>query len=190
MQTETPENAPDNTPEKTPPEATDEISALARDTGEDAPPPPPESPEKPADAESPTEDGKPETEEAPLPERILVVEDSPPLRRLLERTLDDAGYEVTVAENGQQALERLRTASRPFDLTLMDIMMPVMDGIKTMATVRKEKLGTIGKVVICSCRSDQETVKLVVKLGAKGYILKPFKTEAVIERVRSVLAGD
>lgn len=120
--------------------------------------------------------------------RVLVVEDSPPLRRMLEKILSSDGFIVDTAENGKIAIEMLE--KRPFEYSLMmlDIMMPVLDGIKTMATIKKNDIRGVPPVVICSCRSDKETVLLANKLGVAGYILKPFKTEAIVAKVRG-LAG-
>lgn len=124
--------------------------------------------------------------EAPV-YRVLVVEDSPPLRRMIEKLLSSDGFEVTVANNGQEALQELKQAEAPYSLMLLDIMMPVMDGIKLMAHIKKDPPPNPPPVVLCSSRSDRETVQLTQKLGAAGYILKPFKTETVLTKVRSAL---
>jgi CheY-like chemotaxis protein len=131
------------------------------------------------------------TAEAPKPgvkRRILVVEDSPPLRRMVEKLLQTSGFEVDTADNGSSAYQKIQAAEPPYALMVLDIMMPVMDGIRLMAKLQKEEVPNIPPVVICSSRSDRETVRLVSKLGAAGYILKPFKTETVVEKVRQVLA--
>ncbi|MFH0911568.1 MAG: response regulator transcription factor [Planctomycetota bacterium] len=154
-------------------------------------PPSPEGSSPPAGeaAKIPAPESKPKPAAAPPspPASILVVEDSHPLRNMLQKILGHAGYDVDVAENGEMALAMLRKADPPFALMLLDLMMPIMDGIKVMAQIKKENLPSPPRVLICSSRSDVETVKLVGKLGVAGYVLKPFKTEVVLERVRKTL---
>ncbi len=122
--------------------------------------------------------------------RVLVVEDSPPLRRMIEKLLHADGFEVQVAENGEAAHKKLNSSEIAFDLMLLDIMMPGMDGIQLMAQLKKEEFDRIPPVVICSSRSDRETIQLVGRLGAVGYILKPFKTETVLGKVHDALGID
>ncbi|MHC4870430.1 MAG: response regulator transcription factor [Planctomycetota bacterium] len=125
------------------------------------------------------------------PARVLVVEDSPPLRRMLEKILTSDGFAVDTAENGQIAIDLLTENAGQYSMMMLDIMMPVLDGIKTMATIKKDGIEGVPPVVICSCRSDKETVILANKLGVSGYILKPFKTDTVINKVREiVLSGE
>ncbi len=123
-------------------------------------------------------------------ERILVVEDSPPLRRMLEKILTNSGYIVDTAENGEKAIEKLSENPCGYSVMTLDIMMPVLDGIKTMAKIKKDDMKGIPPVIICSCRSDKETVVLSNKLGVSGYILKPFKTETVISKVREIIEAE
>ncbi|GEM_PF-2935314 len=119
--------------------------------------------------------------------RILIAEDVLPVRRMLQKILSSAGYDVDVAENGEVALSMLRMANPPFDLVVLDLVMPVLDGVRTLAQMRKEGLYDPPKVLICSSRGDRGTVQLAGKLGVCGYIRKPFKTDTVLDKVRNAL---
>lgn len=144
-----------------------------------APPPSAEEPAPAAEAASPAEGSAP----AGLNRRILVVEDSFPLRRMIEKLLTVDGFEVDAVENGKRAVQKLKKAKTPYGLMVLDLMMPEMDGVQTMAYIKKNEIPA-PPVVICSSRSDKETIRLVHKLGARGYILKPFKTQLVLQKVR------
>jgi len=202
-----------NTSEAEPAEATEDAPAEAAtaesksDADADAPPPEPSAEEADAAAEAAIASAKEDAaaKEAPKKKvtasgkgvqagrqggkirRVLVVEDSPPLRRMIEKLLHADGFEVQVAENGEVAHKKLNDSETAFDLMLLDIMMPGMDGIQLMAQLKKEEFDRIPPVVICSSRSDRETIQLVGRLGAVGYILKPFKTETVLGKVHDAL---
>lgn len=120
-------------------------------------------------------------------QRILLVEDSIPLCRMVEKLLVSSGYEVTIASNGVEGLKAFDAAKEPFALLIIDIMMPEMDGIQMIAHLRKKGVSQLPPMIICSSRSDAETVKLTLKLGAAAYILKPFTTEIVLGKIKEVI---
>lgn len=103
--------------------------------------------------------------------RVLIVDDEPQLRRIMRATLTGAGYEVEDAPNGEQALERLREF-RP-DLVLLDINMPVMNGLDFIKKVKE--LGTYEHIpiIISSTEGKEEDTKRGIALGARGYVTKP-----------------
>ena len=139
------------------------------------------------------EDKKEEKEKATAAEKIaakvLVVEDSLPLRRMLCKILESQHLQCFEVADGEAAMALIKQYTPNFfALILTDLMMPKMDGVEFIATLRKKYGAELPPIMICSSRSDRETVQTVAKLGATGYILKPFKTEMVIQRVRDVLA--
>lgn len=116
--------------------------------------------------------------------RALIVDDSSVMRKIVERTLRQAGLsELAVHEagNGHEGLEVLRT--RQVDLILSDINMPSMDGLEFVRQIRAQNLATGVPVVMITTESSEEHVKQAIQAGARGYIRKPFTAEQVKERV-------
>lgn len=115
--------------------------------------------------------------------KILIVDDSRILRKILNTTLTEAGHEIIgEAGNGEEALKILET-SLP-DLMTLDITMPVMDGITTLKNV-KEKYPSV-KVVMVSAAGQKNKVMDALKSGASDFLQKPFEPEDV-KRVVSKL---
>ena len=99
--------------------------------------------------------------------KILLVEDDTFIRDMYEETLGDSGYEVVVAVDGQEGLEKLK--SDTFDLVLLDIMMPKLDGLQVL----KEFDGQIPSTVVMLTNLGQEQViKNALGMGAAGYLIK------------------
>ncbi len=107
--------------------------------------------------------------------RILALDDEPHMRRLLEISLRQAGYEPVVAENGRAALSILRENN--VDLVVSDLHMPVMDGLKLLEAMRKENIDT--PVIIVTAQGEIATAVQAMKLGASDYILRPFDLETL-----------
>ncbi|HEY4365746.1 MAG TPA: response regulator [Steroidobacteraceae bacterium] len=120
--------------------------------------------------------------------RILVADDDDPLRQATRDILEEEGYEVTVARDGD---ELLRTyLSQPFDLVLCDLFMPGKDGLQVIAELRKAFPQT--KIVAMSGGAYNGTLDLLHTaqlLGAKEVLAKPFGSSKLVEVVRRVLAG-
>jgi two-component system response regulator AtoC len=103
---------------------------------------------------------------------IMIVDDEPTMLRYLRTLLEVDGYRVETATNGEEALERLRQYPTP-DLLLLDVLMPVLDGLQTLEQVRS-MLPNL-KVVMLSCVSDTRKVVQAIRLGAQDYLTKPFQ---------------
>ena len=115
---------------------------------------------------------------------ILVVDDNP---KYLQDALPMYGYDVTVAEDGIEALKILSEEKRAFDLILLDVMMPNMDGWDTLKAIRKnEKTKYIPVIMITAVSEDQKVVS-GLKIGADDYIVKPFILPNLLARVEAVL---
>lgn len=107
--------------------------------------------------------------------RILAVDDEPHMRRLLEISLRQAGYQPIVAENGQEALRILRDNN--VDLVVSDLHMPVMDGLKLLETMRLDNIEI--PVIIVTAQGEIASAVQAMKLGASDYILRPFDLETL-----------
>jgi CheY-like chemotaxis protein len=118
--------------------------------------------------------------------RLLVADDDANLRRILSLFLRSAGYEVEEAEDGRQAIEAARDR-RPA-LALLDIMMPILDGFAACRILKEDPRTRDIPVVICSARSGNDDLAEALRLGAEDYIAKPFRKEAVLEKVARILA--
>ncbi len=113
---------------------------------------------------------------------ILVVDDEPTMQRYLRTLLEVDGYRVDVAGDGSEAVQRLQGGPMP-DLVLLDVLMPIMDGLETLEKIRA--LYPHLKVVMLSCVSDTRKVVQAIRLGAQDYLTKPFQKadlDAVIDQ--------
>jgi len=120
----------------------------------------------------------------------LIVDDSTVMRKIVERSLRQAGLESLVvheAGNGCEGLKVLETQS--VDLVLSDINMPSMDGLEFVRQIAARKLAPGVPVVMITTESSEEHVKEAIAAGARGYIRKPFTPEQVKQRVLSLLAA-
>jgi two-component system, OmpR family, response regulator MtrA len=114
--------------------------------------------------------------------RILLVEDDPSIREVTAIGLTAAGFGVTTASDGLEGLERFR--GEPFDLVLLDIMLPRLDGYEVCRQIRRSS--TV-PVVMLTARSDTMDVVVGLEAGADDYVRKPFEVPELIARVRAAL---
>jgi DNA-binding response OmpR family regulator len=115
---------------------------------------------------------------------ILLAEDSEDVREIVKGILEDAGFEVECAVDGQAALEAMR-ASRP-DLLITDVSMPRKSGLELLAELRRELAPAVPLVIVCSGFDDAE--RPAMQLGAACFVRKPFEAGPFLEIVRAVLA--
>jgi two-component system response regulator DegU len=119
--------------------------------------------------------------------RLLLVDDHKLLRQGLRRAVEEAGFDVVgEAGDGEEAV-RLAVELRP-DLVLMDVTMPVLDGIE--ATRRLRHSAPEARVVILTMHGEEETVTQALRAGAVAYLLKDCSTDQVAETLYAVAAGD
>jgi len=116
--------------------------------------------------------------------KILVVDDAAFMRMRASKLLTDNGYEVIEAENGLDAVEKYK-AERP-DLVIMDITMPVMDGIEAVKAIKSYDPDAI--IIMCSALGQQAMVINAVRAGAKDFIVKPFQPDRILATVKKFLA--
>ncbi len=115
---------------------------------------------------------------------ILVVDDNP---KFLKDALPMYGYDVTVAEDGIEALKILSDEKNNFDLVLLDVMMPNMDGWDTLKAIRKNKKTQYIPVIMITAVSEDQKVVSGLKIGADDYIVKPFILPNLLARIEAVL---
>jgi DNA-binding SARP family transcriptional activator/CheY-like chemotaxis protein len=119
------------------------------------------------------------------PGRVLVVDDTAINRKLLAAAVAELGHEVQTAENGHRALEMLR--SDGFDLVLLDLLMPVLDGYATLAAIKDDPaLAAVG-VIMVSAVPELESVVRCIELGAIDYLPKPYSSAMLRARLRASL---
>jgi DNA-binding response OmpR family regulator len=123
-----------------------------------------------------------ERDEHEQPTRVLVADDDAHIAGLVEMYLAKAGYDVTVAPDGNEATKLLR--EQPFDLAILDIMMPGPDGLQIIRNLRKR---TELPVIFVSARTSDVDKVSGLQLGADDYVTKPFNPTELVARVQSVL---
>lgn len=119
--------------------------------------------------------------------RILCVEDDPDIREIMQLALElDDSAEVQCCGAGSDALEL--AAHGQFDVILLDVMMPGLDGPATLARLREAPATTATPVVFVTAKATFDELKRLTGLGARGVICKPFDPTTLLERVRALLA--
>ncbi len=115
--------------------------------------------------------------------KVLLVDDNP---KYIEDVLPFYGYEVVCAYNGKQAIEKLDSGEQ-FDLVLLDVMMPEMNGWDTLKTIRKTSLYKDIPVIMVTAVSEDQKMISGLKIGADDYIVKPFILPNLLARIEAVL---
>ncbi|WP_127532556.1 response regulator transcription factor [Paenibacillus kobensis] len=115
--------------------------------------------------------------------KVLVIEDEPTLARLLSYNLTQEGYETTVIDHGGEGLQT--ALQRSFDLIILDIMLPGMNGFEILSKLRQNGVRT--PIIILTARNAEEEVVQGLKHGADDYITKPFGVAELLARVSAVL---
>jgi DNA-binding response OmpR family regulator len=114
--------------------------------------------------------------------RLLIVEDDPSILMGLRMNLEAEGYEVVVAEDGERGLEQ---AHRPFDLIILDIMLPGLNGFELLSILRDQGIAT--PVIVLTARGSEMDTVTGLELGAEDYVTKPFSLAELLARIRVVL---
>lgn len=114
--------------------------------------------------------------------RVLVVDDEPAFREGLQVALSTEGFDVSVAGDGEQALEQY-AATRP-DIILLDVMLPRMSGIDVCRTIRAE---SDTPIIMVSARREEIDTVVALEVGADDYVAKPYRVRELVARMRTVL---
>lgn len=120
-----------------------------------------------------------------MTKRIMSVDDSTSVRQLVAMTLTNAGYEVVTAEDGMDAVEKLK--SSPVDMVLADLNMPRMDGISLVKHLRDTPAYRFIPIVLLTTESQEEKKAQGKAAGATGWIVKPFQQDQLLAVVKKVL---
>lgn len=121
------------------------------------------------------------------PGRILVVEDGAMNRLALARALEIRGHDVHAVVDGVEAMEALR--ERPFDLVLLDIVMPRKDGFETLAEIKADPVLRELPVIVISAIEDTQSVVRCIEMGALDYLPKPFEPALFDARIGAALSA-
>jgi len=117
--------------------------------------------------------------------RILAVDDSASMRQMVSYTLSNGGHDVSLANDGQEALELAQTDA--FDLVLTDVNMPIMDGITLTRELRALQAYRFTPILVLTTEAGTDRKMEGKAAGATGWIVKPFNPEQLIAVIRKVL---
>jgi two-component system OmpR family response regulator len=119
---------------------------------------------------------------------VLIVDDDPDIRVLLAFALEDSGFLVRQAADGAAALEALEQKAP--DAVVLDVMMPGVDGFGVLRGMRERRLAPDTRVMLLTCKTEERDFLRGWELGAHEYLNKPFDPDALVARLRELLAAD
>ena len=117
--------------------------------------------------------------------KILIVDDEAKIRLLIRKYAEFEGYEVTEAENGMEAVLLCRKDPGKFDIVVMDVMMPELDGFSAVSEIRR--LGAAPAVIMLSARGEEYDRIHGFELGVDDYVVKPFSPKELMMRIQAVM---
>jgi two-component system, OmpR family, alkaline phosphatase synthesis response regulator PhoP len=120
--------------------------------------------------------------------RILIADDEENIVISLEFLMKREGFEVSIAQDGEQAVEKIR-AEKP-DLVLLDVMMPKKSGFEVCQEVRADPALRSVRILMLTAKGRETEVAKGLALGADSYVTKPFSTKELVELIRGMLADD
>jgi two-component system chemotaxis response regulator CheY len=116
--------------------------------------------------------------------RVLIIDDLPFMRAAIRGVLEDGGIQIAgEAENGKEGLF-LYMQTRP-DIVLLDIVMPVMDGITALQKLMRQD--SRARVIMCSALGEQELIVRAIQLGARDFIVKPFQPQRILSAIQKAV---
>jgi DNA-binding response OmpR family regulator len=118
--------------------------------------------------------------------KILLAEDEPDIQFVTRIALEDEGHQIVTVDDGQAVLER--ALAEPFDVVLLDVMMPHLDGLGACRQLKADPRTRSLPVIFLTARSQQFEVQAGLRLGALGYIVKPFDTFTLASQIATLLA--
>ena len=121
-----------------------------------------------------------------MSKKILTVDDSKTIRLIIGRTFNKYDCAVVEAANGEEGLAKA-IAEKP-DLIMLDITMPVMDGITMLGKLRQDPALKTTPVIMLTAESGRDSVARIAQLGVSDYLIKPFKEEQLLEKVGKIFA--
>jgi PAS domain S-box-containing protein len=124
--------------------------------------------------------------------KVLVVDDNPTSRTILQDLLESFSFEVTLAASGEEGLSELQsaTADRPFELVLMDWKMPGMDGLEASRRIRKLDLPTRPPIILVTAYGREELIQQAGEIGLEGFLLKPVNPSVLFDTIMQAFGKD
>jgi DNA-binding response OmpR family regulator len=117
--------------------------------------------------------------------KILIVDDEPELVKAIQIRLESSGYEVTVARDGQEGLDKIKS-ERP-SLVILDVMLPKLDGYKVCRLLKFDEKYKNIPVIMLTARAQESDAKLSAEVGADAYVTKPFDHRIVLSKIQELL---
>jgi len=123
--------------------------------------------------------------------RVLIVDDDPMIRHIVQTILEAEGYHVSLAEDGQEGVNKLRSESEqtPFDLMVLDMMMPRMTGIEVLSSVREDPAFTALPIIMLTAEAKPGDILGGYAAGASYYITKPFTRDQLLHGINLIAMG-
>jgi len=118
-------------------------------------------------------------------ERILIIEDDKHISKLVNYNLEKAGYDSTVVEDGEEALDIL--SKQGVDLIILDIMLPKMDGFEVCRIIKQESKFKNIPIIMLTAKGEEVDRIVGLELGADDYVVKPFSPRELVLRVKAIL---
>ena len=117
-----------------------------------------------------------------MPKDILVIDDEKNIRELIEFNLENEGYNVILAENGEQGLEKL---SQSIKLIVLDLMLPGIDGLDVCREIRKSEYKKV-PIIMLTAKGEEVDKVIGLEIGADDYMVKPFSPRELIARIKAI----
>lgn len=130
----------------------------------------------------------PEPAPGSRPGRILVADDEPHIRRILSTLLRNASFDVDEAADGGEALERIGSEVE-YEFVLLDLMMPVADGLEVLQAIRDHDRRWSTPVIILTAKGQDTDRQAAMEAGADDFLTKPFSPKKLLARIQEILAG-
>ena len=118
-------------------------------------------------------------------ERILIIEDDPEIQEMLKYAFAREGWKLVQAKTGEEGLKALK--GKETDCIILDIMLPGMDGLKTLKKIRENKNFETLPVILCTARGEEADIVAGLELGADDYVVKPYSPRVLAARIRTAL---
>jgi len=118
-------------------------------------------------------------------ERILIIEDDPEIQEMLKFAFVREGWQLTMVSTGEDGLKILQ--SKEADCIILDIMLPGMDGLKTLKKIRENKNFQTLPIILCTARGEEADIIAGLELGADDYVVKPYSPRVLAARIRAGL---
>lgn len=118
-------------------------------------------------------------------EHVLIVEDDEDIQELITYNLSREGFRTSISGSGEDALKKVR--SERFDLVILDLMLPGMDGLDVCRALKKEEKTMSVPVIMLTAKGEESDIVTGLELGADDYIVKPFSPKILVARIKTVL---